>query len=312
MSDNASQVVVVTGLSGAGKSTALRTLSDLGYYCVDNLPPSVVAETVRVCAAGGVLPVALGLDVRVGSFLDEALGAIDALAAQAWRLGVLFLDAADDVLVRRFSETRRPHPLLGVHPAGHEPFTEPSPVSAKDPPPLSVRDGVQLERQRLAALRTRSDVLLDTSHMSVHDLRREVTARFGPDHAAGPVMLTRLLSFGFKYGIPLDADLVFDVRFLDNPHFVRELRRLGGTEAPVRDFVLASPGCQELLGHLEQLLRFALPRYEREGKSYLTIGVGCTGGRHRSVAVAVALAARLGVGGAFRIALAHRDLRREL
>jgi len=305
MTDNAPEVVVVTGLSGAGKSTALGTLSDLGYYCVDNLPPSLVLDTVRVCAAGGVLPVALGLDVRVGAFLDQALTAITALEAPAWRLVVLFLDAADDVLVRRFSETRRPHPLL----AARSPPSDEGPGSGHDA--LSVLDGVQLERERLSAIRTRSDLVIDTSQMSVHDLRRDVTERFGPDHEARPAMLTRLVSFGFKYGIPLDADLVFDVRFLDNPHFVRELRDRPGTEAAVRDFVLSSPGCAELLEHLERLLRFSLPRYEREGKSYLTIGVGCTGGRHRSVAVAASLAERLGTGGRFRVRLMHRDLGRE-
>jgi UPF0042 nucleotide-binding protein len=252
-----------------------------------------------------VLPVALGLDVRVGAFLDQALTAITALEAPAWRLVVLFLDAADDVLVRRFSETRRPHPLL----AARSPPHEAEPRSGHDA--LSVLDGVRLERERLSAIRLRSDLLIDTSQMSVHDLRRDVAERFGPDHEARPVMLTRFLSFGFKYGIPLDADLVFDVRFLDNPYFVRELRDRAGTEAAVRDFVLASPGCAELLEHLERLLRFALPRYEREGKSYLTIGIGCTGGRHRSVTIAQSLDERLGASGRFRVRAVHRDLARE-
>jgi RNase adapter protein RapZ len=305
MTDRVPQVVVITGLSGAGKSTALRTLSDLGFYCVDNLPPSVVAETVRVCDAGGVLPVALGLDVRVGAFLDEAVRAIEALTGASWRLIVLFLDAADDVLVRRFSETRRPHPLL----AGRSMRGEDEEPTGPDS--MSVLDGVQLERERLAGLRSRSDLVLDTSQMSVHDLRREVIERFGHDHEARPTMVTRFVSFGFKYGVPLDADLIFDVRFLDNPHFVREMRDKPGTEPLVRDFVLRSPGCEELLGHLERLLLFALPNYEREGKSYLTVGIGCTGGRHRSVAVAVALSARLSAQGRFRLVVVHRDLGRD-
>jgi RNase adapter protein RapZ len=307
MTETAPQVVVVTGLSGAGKSTALHTLSDLGYYCVDNLPPSLVTETVKVCAASGVLPVALGLDVRVGTFLDQALVAIDALGREAWRLAVLFLDASDDVLGRRFSETRRPHPLLAPR------LVPPTaPGSGERDDSMSVLDAVQLERERLGAIRTRADQVIDTSQMSVHDLRRDVTERFGPDHEARPIMLTRLVSFGFKYGIPLDADLVFDVRFLDNPYFVGALRERPGTDDAVRDFVLASPGCSELLEHLERLLRFALPRYEREGKSYLTIAIGCTGGRHRSVTLAADLARRLGAGGRFRVGLLHRDLAREL
>ena len=303
MTKTAPQVVVVTGLSGAGKSTALHTLSDLGYYCVDNLPPSLVTETVKVCAASGVLPVALGLDVRVGAFLDQAVVAINALGHEAWRLAVLFLDASDDVLGRRFSETRRPHPLL-MPPA--------APDSGERDDSMSVLDAVQLERERLGAIRARADLVIDTSQMSVHDLRRDVTERFGPEDDARPIMLTRLVSFGFKYGLPLDADLAFDVRFLDNPHFVHELRERPGTDDAVRDFVLASPGCAELLEHLERLLRFALPRYEREGKSYLTIAIGCTGGRHRSVAIAADLARRLGAGGRFRVGLLHRDLAREL
>lgn len=299
------QVVVVTGLSGAGKSTALRTLSDLGYYCVDNLPPSLVLETVRVCASGGVLPVALGLDVRVGAFLEEAMAAVDALAAQPWRLEILFLEATDEALVRRFSETRRPHPLLA-------PRLVPG-VGEPGPPCdiLTVSDGVRIERGRLAVLRMRAQLLLDTSQMSVHDLRREVIERYGPGRASGPLMLTRFVSFGFKYGLPLDADLLFDVRFLDNPYFVGALRDRPGTDPAVSDFVLASPGCAELLGHVEALLRFALPRYEREGKSYLTVGVGCTGGRHRSVAIAQALAQRLARDHQFRLGVVHRDLARD-
>jgi len=157
----------------------------------------------------------------------------------------------------------------------------------------------------------RSDLVLDTSQMSVHDLRRDVSERFGHDHEARPTMVTRFVSFGFKYGIPLDADLIFDVRFLDNPHFIRAMRDKPGTDPLVRDFVLQSPGCQELLGHLERLLQFALPNYEREGKSYLTVGIGCTGGRHRSVAIAAALGDRLGAQGRFRLVVVHRDLGRD-
>ena len=298
------QVVVVTGLSGAGKSTALGTLADLGYYCVDNLPPPLVGETVRVCSTAGVLPVALGLDVRVGAFLDTALRAIEALDGEVDELAVLFLDAADEVLVRRYSETRRPHPMLssGV-------IRDPADGRLGDAQ-LAVLDAVRLERERLAAIRLRATLTLDTTHMSVHELRRQVMAAHGPEGPRAPRMVTRLLSFGFKYGAPLDADLVFDVRFLDNPFFVQELRDQRGTDEAVRAFVLASPGCAELVGPLEGLLRFALPRYEKEGKSYLTVGIGCTGGRHRSVALTVRLAELLRGNTDHRIGIVHRDLDR--
>ncbi len=297
MSPDRSAVVVVTGLSGAGKTTALNALSDLGYYCVDNLPPTLVAATVRVCNGGGIERVALGMDVRVGAFLDSALDAILALQHHPDGLSVLYLDAADAVIVRRFSETRRPHPML-VGPAG------------QGATGLRVPDGVKLERERLAPIRGFATLVVDTSHMSVHDLRRQVLERFGAGGDEQPSMQTRVVSFGFKHGVPLDVDLLFDVRFLDNPYFVAELRDLPGTEPAVRDFVLGSPGAEELLGYLEGLLLFALPRFEREGKSYLTLAIGCTGGRHRSVVVAAELAERLGTKADHAIGIVHRDVGR--
>ncbi len=301
MSDKA-DVVVVTGLSGAGKSTVLRALTDIGYYCVDNLPPSLVESTVATCLGGGIRRIALGIDIRVGAFLDAAPAAIAALEQHDVDVSVLFLDAGDDALVRRFSETRRPHPMLSEGPAGSGRPRDSGEM-------LAVVDGVRLERARLATIRSRATVVLDTTHMSVHELRRQVIDHYA-EGAEEPHMVVRVLSFGFKHGIPLDADLVFDVRFLDNPHFVPGLREHTGDEAPVSDFVLASPGCDELIGHIERLLEFSLPRYEREGKSYLTIAVGCTGGRHRSVSVAVELARRLGKNGGRRIGIVHRDLGR--
>ncbi len=297
MSIDGPAVVVVTGLSGAGKTTALNALSDLGYYCVDNLPPTLVAATVRVCNGGGIERVALGMDVRVGAFLDAALDAILALQHHPAGLSVLYLDAADDVIVRRFSETRRPHPML-VGPAG------------QGATGLRVPDGVQLERERLGPIRGFATAVVDTSHMSVHDLRRQVLERFGAGEGARGSMQTRVVSFGFKHGVPLDADLLFDVRFLDNPYFVAELREKTGADAAVRDFVLRSPGAEELIGYLERLLVFALPRYQREGKSNLTLAIGCTGGRHRSVVVASELAERLGATTDHAIGIVHRDVGR--
>jgi RNase adapter protein RapZ len=295
-------VVVVTGLSGAGKSTVLRALTDIGYYCVDNLPPSLVASTVATCAAGGIARIALGIDIRVGAFLDAAPQAIAALSEQAAGVTVLFLDAGDEALVRRFSETRRPHPMLAEGPAGNDRLRDSGEIA-------SVLDGVRLERAQLGPIRGQATLVLDTTHMSVHELRRQVIDSFG-DGAGELRMMVRVVSFGFKHGIPLDADLVFDVRFLDNPHFVPELREHTGEEAPVRDFVLASPGARDLIEHIIGLLEFSLPRYEREGKSYLTIAVGCTGGRHRSVSVAVAVAERLAKDVGRRIGIVHRDLGR--
>ena len=293
----AGSVVVVTGLSGAGKTTALQALSDVGYYCVDNLPPSLAADTVRVCSSGGIARVALGMDVRVGAFLDTAREAIEALKSVSGGVVVLFLDASDEVLVRRFSETRRPHPMLTGS-------GQPTPTDE----PMAVVDGLKLERQRLVPIRALASVVVDSTHMSVHELRRQMVERFSAEVAAAPTMQVRFLSFGFKHGLPLDADLVFDVRFLDNPHFVPALRDSTGNDESVRDFVLGSPGASELLEHLEGLLGFSLPRYRTEGKSYLTVAVGCTGGRHRSVAIVNELAARLARAERQRFGIIHRDV----
>jgi UPF0042 nucleotide-binding protein len=212
-------------------------------------------------------------------------------------LVVLFLDAADEMLLRRYNETRRPHPLSNLTGDG----TRGS---------IAVLDGILLERERLAPLRARATIDLDTTTLTVHELRRRIFEHLGPGKAEQPRMSTRVVSFGFKYGAPIDADLLFDVRFLDNPHFVPELRPLTGSDAPVRDYVLQNPDAIELLDRVEALLAFCLPRYEREGKSYLTIGIGCTGGRHRSVTLATKLAERLEKQTGLPITLIHRDVGR--
>lgn len=304
-------VVVVTGLSGAGKSTALNALEDLGYFCVDNLPTSLVKPTVSECEAGGIRRIGLGIDVRVRSFLQGAAPALTSLEDGQRDVVVIFLDASDEALLRRFSETRRPHPLsagglsAGVGGVGVERR------ASHAAPSIAVLDGVRMERERLAPLRARATITLDTTALSVHELRRRVIEHLGPGESAPHRMATRLMSFGFKYGVPVDADLLFDVRFLDNPHFIAELRPLTGVDAQVRDFVLQNPSAQELLRKTEDLLAFAMPLYEREGKSYLTIGVGCTGGRHRSVALAVALAERLERATGMPIKVVHRDVARD-
>ena len=284
---SALHVVVVTGLSGAGRSTALNVLEDLGFFCVDNLPPPLLPQMLATLAPeAAIAKVALGIDVRTGAFLEAADPIFQGLSAGGHDVEILFLDAADSALVQRYSETRRPHPLA---PGG------------------DLLAAIQSERERLATLRARARHVIDTTRLNVHELRRllvDLVARTG----GRPRMVTRFVSFGFKYGLPVDADLVFDLRYLPNPHFVPELRPKTGQDADVAAFVLGAPETQELLGDLERMLSRLLPRYEREGKAYLTIAIGCTGGRHRSVAVAAELG-RL-FERAREVVVVHRDAAR--
>lgn len=281
---SALQVVVVTGMSGAGRSTALNVLEDLGFFCVDNLPPELAVKLVEMLATeDAITRVGLGIDVRTGSFLERADAAFKELEASGHNVEVLFLDSADNALVQRYSETRRPHPLA---PGG------------------DLLEAIQKERDRLATLRVRARQVIDTTLLSVHDLRRLLVDSLTRGDT-GPRMATRIVSFGFKYGLPVDADLVFDLRYLPNPHFVPELKPLTGMDARVARFVLDAPETKELLTDLTTMLGRLLPRYEREGKAYLTVAVGCTGGRHRSVAVAEELARRLSPDRDVKVA--HRD-----
>ena len=296
---NAPTVVVVSGLSGAGKSQALHALEDLGFFCVDNLPTLLAPQAVELCERGEMTRLALGIDVRVRAFLGEVGNVLELLEAGGQRdLHVLFLDASDETLLHRFSETRRPHPLAAE-----------SGVSGSEGA-LAVLDGVRVERERLAPLRARATRVIDTTNMSVHELRRVLVAHFGPASRGAPGMVTRFVSFGFKFGTPVDADVVLDVRFLDNPYFVPGLRALSGLDAPVVNYVLGSVETQEFLRHTRGLLEYVLPRYEREGKSYLTVAIGCTGGRHRSVAIAEALARDLTRAAGASIGVLHRDVHR--
>ena len=289
-------VVVVSGLSGAGKSQALHALEDLGFFCVDNLPTVLAPQAVALCERGGMSRLALGIDVRVRAFLGEVGSVLELLEAGGQRdLHVLFLDANDETLLRRFSETRRPHPLTAE--AGGEGA-------------IAVLDGVRTERERLAPLRARATRVIDTTNTSVHDLRRLLVAHFGPASGSVPGMVTRVVSFGFKYGSPVDADVVLDVRFLDNPYFVPALRHLSGLDPAVAKHVLTAPESREFIARTRDLLEYVMPKYEREGKSYLTIAIGCTGGRHRSVAIADALAGDLRASLGAQIAVVHRDVER--
>jgi len=279
------RLVVVTGLSGSGKSTAIQVLEDLGFYCIDNLPVALIPRLVELWETSReeVRRVALGLDVRERHFLDEFPRVFDELRERGVRLEVLYLEASDDVLVRRFSETRRPHPSASG--AGLE-------------------EGIRRERERLRGLREVADRILDTSALTVHELRaalRDLVER--PD---ADTMTITLVSFGYKYGLPTDADIALDCRFLPNPFFVEELRHRTGTDAAVADYVLQRPETQEFLERVVDLLEFTLPRYRREGKSYLTIALGCTGGRHRSVVLVDELRRRLETRG-HRVQIRHRD-----
>lgn len=290
-------VVVVTGLSGAGRTTVLHALEDLGFFCIDNLPTALATDAVKLCERGGILRVALGIDVRVRAFLGEVADTLSQIEAHGERdLQVLFLDASDETLVRRFSESRRPHTLA-------DPSARTSGQGEEGV--QGVLEGVALERERLAPLRARATRVVDTTRLSVHELRRAIIAQYNPE-ATATRMAVRVVSFGFKYGPPVDADLVFDVRFLENPYFVPELKSLPGTDPRVRDFVLAQPEAHELLGKTLDLLRYVIPKYEREGKSYLTVSIGCTGGRHRSVVIAEELARSLGPD----VRVGHRDVLR--
>ncbi len=288
-------IVVVTGMSGAGRSTAVHALEDLGFFCVDNVPTPVVPATLAAFEQGGVRRIALGIDARVRAYLADAPAMLDGVAASGNRdVVVLFLDAANELLVRRFNSSRRPHPLdtLGQKASGAP----------------SVLEGIRRERELMLPLRARATAVVDTSDMSVHDLRRQVVAMFGPGSPTEARMSTRLVSFGFKYGPPSDADLVFDVRFLKNPYFEEHLRDLSGLDVPVRDYVLGNPEASAWLDRVLPLLEFCLPRFERDGKSYLTIAIGCTGGRHRSVALSEFLAAEIKTRLGLRVSASHRDL----
>jgi RNase adapter protein RapZ len=280
---SSARVLLVTGMSGAGRSTAFKVLEDLGYEAIDNLPLSLVPAFVE--RAADAPAIAVGAHVGTRGFGDAAMleTVAAAVARTGRRLEVLFIDCDDARLAQRYTETRRPHPLAGDRP---------------------VTDGIRLERQAVSALRQRADLVIDTSALTAADLKRVLTGNYALDGAGLRVFVT---SFAYREGIPRDADLIFDVRFLDNPHYVPELRPLDGFDPRVAAHIERDPGFAPFFDGLWQWLRPLLPRYENEGKTYLTIAVGCTGGRHRSVHVAERLAARLR-GEGLRTEVGHREL----
>lgn len=281
------EVVLLTGMSGAGRSTASRALEDEGWFVVDNLPPSLLLQTIQLLSAADVTRIAVVVDVRGGFFFNQLTQAMEEIRSAGIDLRILFLEASDDVLVRRFESNRRPHPLQG---AGR------------------LSDGLHAERRVLADLRGDADLVIDTSSLSVHDLRRKVDAAF--EDQAGVKLRATVMSFGFKYGLPVDADMVADVRFLPNPHWIPELRPQTGLDAPVSDYVTDQPAARAFLERYAGLIDLAADGYIVEGKRYVTIAVGCTGGKHRSVAMAENLAARLVKAGVETLVV-HRDLGRE-
>jgi RNase adapter protein RapZ len=280
-------IIIITGLSGSGKSLAIRALEDNGFFCVDNLPALLIPKFIDLCQGyqEEIRRIALGVDLRGGAqFLHALPQVLSDMRNASHHVQVVFFDASDDVLLRRFSETRRPHPLAGEG---------------------SIQDGISLERKALQSIRALADKVIDTSDFNVHQLKREIEQQFCQASQARRMSLF-FTSFGYKFGIPHDTDMILDVRFLPNPYFVNELRPRSGLESEVKEYVLVNAETRMFLDRLYALLEFALPLYEREGKSSLTLALGCTGGRHRSVVLVEELQKRFGEN--FPVHIKHRDI----
>jgi RNase adapter protein RapZ len=282
---SAPDIVIITGMSGAGRSTAAKSLEDLGWFVVDNLPPAPLPTMLDLADRASLAGVAAIVDVRSRAFSTDLKSAISSLGARGVSPQVMFLEASDSALVRRFENVRRPHPMQG---------------------PGTILDGIAAERLLLREVRGDSDIVLDTSGLNVHQLRARMHGYFGGDSVTG--LRLNIISFGYKYGLPVDADLVADCRFLPNPHWVTELRAMSGLDEPVREYVLGQPSAKAFVDAYLSVLDVSLPGFEREGKRYVTLAVGCTGGKHRSVAIAQELSARLS---GRDVAVSHRDLGRE-
>jgi RNase adapter protein RapZ len=283
------EIVIISGLSGSGKSHAANALEDLGYFCVDNLPTQLMPGFVDFLKSSGIPRAALVVDMREPNFVAHFGRALGKLRGQSVRVSLVFLEASDAALIRRFSETRRSHPLATNQP---------------------VREGLREEKQALVPIRRLADLILDTSTFSVHDLKGYIREHFGAGQEGGGLVLT-VLSFGFKHGLPPESDLVFDVRFLKNPHFEPRLSRLTGLDAKVVRYLKRAPGTIEFQTRLADFLGFVVPKYVAEGKAYLTVAIGCTGGQHRSVMIARELAHKLDEIEGVTVRLRHRDLRQK-
>lgn len=283
--------VILTGMSGAGKSTALKMMEDIGFYCVDNLPIPLVEKFVELAEMRGteLQKVAVGIDIRSGGALEELHSVLDRLEANGGSCEILFLDAEDSVLVKRYKETRRSHPLAGGE---------------------RVDKGIELERQKMQFLKKRANYIIDTSRLLTRELKAEIGKIFVENQDFENLFIT-VLSFGFKYGIPADSDLVFDVRFLPNPYYVEGLRYKSGNDKEVQEYVLQFKEAHTFLDKLEDMLNFLIPNYIIEGKNQLVISIGCTGGKHRSVTLANELYARLAKKKNFGVKIEHRDIEKD-
>ncbi len=283
------RIVVVTGMSGGGKSTAIHTLEDSGFYCVDNLPPSLFEKFVELISVpdSEITKVAIGLDVRAGQRFEDAPRVIEQIRSHGIPVEVLFLECSDSVLVKRYKETRRLHPLS---------------------PEGRIEDGIKKEREILAKIRTQADYIIDTSQLLTREFKTEMDKIFVANEKHNNLMIT-ILSFGFKHGIPSDADLIFDVRFLPNPFYIDELKHLTGNDKAVQDYVKSFPECGQFLDKLEDMLKFLVPGYINEGKYQLVVGIGCTGGQHRSVTIANEIYEKLKESEEFNVKKFHRDLK---
>lgn len=288
----AMRFVIVTGLSGAGKTEAIRSLEDLGYFCVDNLPPTLIPKFAEACnqSDGKIEKIALVMDIRGGKFFDALFESLKYLTDQEFKYEILFLDSSDEVLVKRFKESRRKHPLA---------------------PDGRVTRGIILERSKLREVKDRADNIIDTSRLKPRELREKITEIYGEEGQLERELSITILSFGFKYGIPVDSDLVFDVRFLPNPFYIPELKRFSGNDEPVKHYVLSHEETQGFITKLEDMLRFLIPNYLKEGKRQLIVSIGCTGGRHRSVAIANEIYEKLRDEGG-KVNIEHRDINEDI
>jgi Predicted P-loop-containing kinase len=284
--------VIVTGLSGAGKTQAIRNLEDLGYFCVDNLPPTLIPKFAEACynTDGRIDKIALVIDIRGGKFFDDLFVSLKHLKEAGYKYEILFLEASDEVLIKRFKESRRKHPLA---------------------PDGRLLNGILMERNRLREVKDRADNIIDTSKLATRELREEITKIYSEEGQVETQLIITVLSFGFKYGIPVDSDLAFDVRFLPNPYYIPELKKYSGNDKPVSDYVMSFKETRDFIDKLEDMLEFLIPNYLKEGKRQLIVSIGCTGGRHRSVTIANAIYNKLKDSG-HKVNIDHRDIEEDV
>lgn len=280
--------LILTGLSGAGKTQTIRNLEDLGFFCVDNLPPTVIPKFAEACyqTNGNIDKIALVIDIRGGKFFDDLFESLTYLTDEGYKYEILFLEASDEALIKRYKETRRKHPLA---------------------PEGRVLNGIASERKKLKDVRERADHIIDTTKLSARELTDKINSIYGDEEQIETQIIITVLSFGFKYGIPVDSDLVFDVRFLPNPYYIPELKQYSGNDKPVRDFVLEYEGTKTFIEKLQDMLIYLIPNYKKEGKRQLIVSIGCTGGRHRSVAISNKIYELLDQNG-YKVNIDHRDI----